>query len=59
MDCYWAPIQSGPVGSQVRQPAIPLRVIRDGATAHGKRGPGSEAWVGSGKIGGKWGADVI
>ncbi len=44
---------------QVTQPAIPLRVIRDGATAHGKRGLSSEAWVGSEKFGGKWGADRI
>ncbi len=44
------------------QPAIPLRVIRDGATACGKRGLSSEAW-GVGWLRGIWwkmgGADVI
>ena len=59
MDCYWAPIQSGPVGSQVRHPAIPLRVIRDEATACGKRGLSSEAWLAPKNLVENGGADVI
>ena len=64
-DGYWArglPLQFRAVPwGQVTQPAIPLRVIRDGATAFGKRGPGSETWVGSGKFGGIMGCrpDII
>jgi hypothetical protein len=44
---------------QVGQPAIPLRVIRDGATAHGKRGLSSEAWLAPENLVENWGADLI